>query len=273
VAPSNDRIVPFGSVAVGATSDATITITSNGSAALGIGTVAGADPLSAPFSITSDTCSNQSLAPSQTCVLTVRYAPTANASSSDTFDIPNNDLDTPAIIITLTGSGAAAGNNPPSAPVLIAPTNGQTGLGTAVAFSWTKAVDPDGDAVTHRFQNCTDPSFSAAACAPVDVAAAQTPGITYAGLGGLGAGIILIGFVAGSGFKRSRKALVLMLALLLTGTLFMSCKSSSGGGGAPAEGQYSVSGLAPGTTYYWKVTADDGKGGTAASETWSYTTQ
>jgi len=35
----------------------------------------------------------------------------------------------------------------------------------------------------------------------------------------------------------------------------------------------SNSGLTSGTTYYWKVVASDPKGGSAQSETWSFTVQ
>jgi hypothetical protein len=37
--------------------------------------------------------------------------------------------------------------------------------------------------------------------------------------------------------------------------------------------KYATNATGSGTTYYWKVVADDGKGGTASSETRSYTTQ
>jgi len=40
------------------------------------------------------------------------------------------------------------------------------------------------------------------------------------------------------------------------------------------EGQQcnQVTGLSPNTTYYWKVAASDGEGGTTDSDTWSFTT-
>jgi len=272
-APANDQLVNFGSIAVGTTSDATITITGGGSTAVVIGTIAGNDPLAAPFSITGNTCSGQAIAPAQTCTLTVRFAPTTNAASSDTFDVPNNDPDTPTITITLTGSGlSATGNNPPSVPVLTSPANGATVPGTSVSLVWQRSTDVDGDAVTYHVTNCANAAFTG--CTPVDVASAAPSALLFAGLGSFGAGIILVGFVAGSGLKRSRKTMLLMIALLLMGALFMSCsKSSDDGPPAPVETQFTVSGLAPGTPYFWKVVADDGKGGTSTSVTWSYTTQ
>jgi hypothetical protein len=215
------------------------------------------------------------LARAASCTLTVRFTPASATPATDTFSIESNDPLTPAIAFTVSGTGTAAGagNRPPSAPALLLPTNGQTGLGTTVAFSWTNAVDPDGDIVTRRVKNCPDPNILAAGCAPVDVASAGASGLAFAGLGSLGAGIILIGFMAGSGSKRSRKALLMIAVVLLTGAVFMSCSSGGGNGTVvPTEGQFTVTGLTPGTTYYWKVVADDGRGGTSSSETRNYTT-
>jgi hypothetical protein len=126
--------------------------------------------------------------------------------------------------------------------------------------------------VTHRFFNCPDQTFTAAGCAPVDVAAAPVSKITFAGLGSLGAGVILLGFVAGTGFRRSRKVMLIVLTLLLTGVFFAAC-NGGGGGGAPAQMTHTVTGLTPNTTYFWKVVADDGRGGTATSEVRSFTAQ
>lgn len=271
IAPTNDLRVAFGSVAVGTTADATITLTGGGSAPGSIGTIASSNTVTAPFSILNDACSNQTIAPTATCTLTVRFAPVSNVSSSDTFDIPNNDPDTPVLTITLTGSGlSATGNTPPSVPVLSSPAEGEVVAGSAVTLVWQRSSDPDGDTVVYHVENCANASFTG--CTPVDVASAGT-GIMFAGLGGLGAGILVLGITAGSGLRRSRKMLLLMLAVLFTGALFMSCSGGGGGDSAPPPASTSISGLAPGTTYYWRVTADDGQGGTATSEVRTYRTQ
>jgi hypothetical protein len=206
------------------------------------------------------------------CTLTVRYAPTANTASTDSFDIPSNDPDTQTqpLTISVSGSGvSAAGNQAPSAPALVSPANGATGLGASVTFTWTRSSDPDGDTVTHKLVSCTDPSFTG--CTPVDVASAGSLGMMFAGIGSMG--VILIGFVAGSGLKRTRKALLMIAIVLLTGTAFMAC--SSGGDGAPAapvEMSHTLTGLASGT-HFWKVVADDEKGGKTSSEIRSFTVQ
>jgi hypothetical protein len=288
ITPNNDSIVPFGGVAVGASADATITVTNTGTANLVVGTIASADPLAAPFSILSNTCSGATVAPTATCTLTVRFAPTANGAASDTFDIPSTGL--PTVTVSVSGSGGIvttpagtpAGtptgtvNNPPTNPELVFPGDALTGLGTSVQFIWKKSVDPDSDAVHYHLIYSTDPNF--ASPQTVEVAFAKT-GLLFAGLGSMGGGIILFGFVAGNGSLRSRK-LLLAIPLLLMGALFTAC--GGGGGGAPSttaptvgtdEATTTVTGLAAKTTYYWKVVADDGKGGQSSSAVRSFTTQ
>src|SRR6185369_14703729 len=172
--------------------------------------------------------------------------------------------------ITTTGTG----NNPPTSPVLMSPTNGQIGVPTTMIFTWKKSVDPDGDAVTYHLTYSTDPAF--AVSQTVNVASAKTAGLLFAGLGSMGGGLLMIGFVAGDGSRRSRIMMLGVLALILIGTLFTGCGGD--GGGTPSTTNASqvsstVTGLTANTTYYWKVTADDGKGGLATSDTASFKTQ
>ena len=289
ILPANDNLVPFGSVTVGSSADATITVTNTGTANLIIGTIAGANPLAPPFTLLNNTCSGQIIAPAATCALTVHFAPTVNGPASETFDIPSTGL--PTVTMTVNGTGGPATpppgtpppgtpvvvNNPPTNPVLISPTNGQTGVPTTMTFSWKKSLDPDNDAITYHFSYSTDQNFTTPQT--VDVAGAKSAGLLFAGLGSLGGGIIMIGFVAGTGSRRSRITTLGIIALILIGTLFTAC---GGGGGSstpvttpPPTDQVSttVTGLAANTTYFWKVVADDGKGGLASSETFSFTTQ
>ncbi len=395
VPPTGDFTIPFGSITEGNTSDQTVTVTNSGNANLVMGTIASANPLAAPFSITADNCSNQTIAPAGTCTLTVRFAPAAVGSFSDAFDIPSNDPDTATVTISVSGTGTAvpvpdiavtdsitpdtdlqmafgnvtqgvtsfaqtvtianagsadlvvssiqlsgtdagqfnldlnpgsnscgsptptiaaganctvtvafsptatgnksatlaissgdpdeatvnitltgtglsnAGNNAPAAPALVSPANGQTGLSTAVEFKWKKVTDPDGDTVTYRLSYCTDPSFTG--CTPVDVASSNK--VYFAGLGMYG-GLMIFGTVF-AGTRRGRMAMLLliMIVLLCTGSFLAACGGGGGGSGASNDVTYSASGLAAGTTYYWKVVADDGKGGTAESAVWSFSRQ
>lgn len=164
-------------------------------------------------------------------------------------------------------------NNPPSAPLLVSPADGQTGLGTTVTCRWKKCTDPEGDAVTYHLYYCADQSF--AGCNPIEVASSAPKSIYYAGMGGY-AVLLVLGVIC-AGCVRNRKGLVLLLigVIIVTGILFGSC-SGGGGGGAPAptdEKAYTVAGLTTGTTYYWKVAADDGKGGVTESAVRRFSTQ
>jgi hypothetical protein len=281
IAPTTDQQVPFGGVLVGASADATITATNTGSADLVIGQIASADPLAAPFSILNDTCSGKTIAPVATCTLTIRFAPTASAQASDSFDIPSVGL--PTVTVSVNGTGGTSittngtVNNPPANPVLVSPTNGQTGVPSTMTFTWKKSADPDGDVVKYHFSYSTDQNFTGAQT--VEVASAKAAGLLFSGLGSICGGIIMFGFISGSGMKRSRKLLLVIPVLLLTGALFTAC-GSGGGTPAPPPGtaaadlaSTTVTGLAANTTYYWKVAADDGKGGLASSETFSFKTQ
>jgi hypothetical protein len=72
-----------------------------------------------------------------------------------------------------------------------------------------------------------------------------------------------------------------MIALIIIGGGVVACSKGGGGdaGGnitqavAPDEATHLMSGLKSATTYYWKVVADDGKGGIVESPVWSFTTQ
>lgn len=164
---------------------------------------------------------------------------------------------------------ATSSNNPPTGPALVSPADGQTGLGTTVTFTWKKSTDPDGDVVTYQLYYCTDQSFSG--CNPV-AASLSTKNIYYAGFGWLG--FLLIGAVFAGGIAgRKKMALLLMALLMSTGVLFSACGGGGGGGGSSDEMSYTASGLNSGATYYWKVVADDGKGGTAESAVQSFVTQ
>ncbi len=287
VAPANDLSVPFGSIQVGATKDETVTITNDGTANLVIGTIASANPLATPFSITVDSCSGQTIAPAAACSLTVHFAPTDNSARTDSFDIPTNEADKPTVTVSLSGAGIAIsatgtpvpgstitvpGNNPPVIPVLVTPANGQAGLPTTVLLSWNRSSDPDGDALTYQVVNCVNQDFSG--CTAVDVPT-PTAKAQKEGLGGLGTGMILFGVVAGGCSRRSRKALLVVVAMLLSGTLMVACSGGSATAPASATGEmkFTVTGLTANTTYFWKVIVNDGKGGQATSEVRNYKTQ
>ncbi len=122
--PSHD----YGGVIVGQQAEKSFQVTNLGNADLVIGTIV---PPSAPFSISSDACSNQTLAPSATCEVRARFAPTSEGAFNSNFQIPSNDPDEPNVVVTLAGKGATPDIDASPNP-LVFPTNQ---IGTAFSKS------------------------------------------------------------------------------------------------------------------------------------------
>ncbi len=108
VAPANDLLVPFGTVAANNSAVQTVTVTNSGNAPLVIGTVGSADPLAAPFSLTADGCSNQTVAPAASCTVTISFAPTAAGTFTDSVNIPSNDTAKASVTVSVSGAGSSA---------------------------------------------------------------------------------------------------------------------------------------------------------------------
>lgn len=107
----NPVSLDFGLLRVGQDAVLVVTVQSTGQAALVLGTLGGGNPLAAPFSIASDGCSGRTLQPAESCVLGVRFAPTAAGTFHDSFDIPSN---AGSPLVTVAGQG----ERPEPIPVL-----------------------------------------------------------------------------------------------------------------------------------------------------------
>lgn len=96
--------IAFGGSLVNNLSGRTFEITNTGNRDLVIGAVS---KPALPFDIpdTTDFCSGRTLAPSQTCALTVQFTPWGQSAFSGAFSIPSNDPDSPTVNIALTGTG------------------------------------------------------------------------------------------------------------------------------------------------------------------------
>lgn len=114
--PADDLLVAFGNITEGTTRDRTITVTNTGGLDLVIGGVAGANPVAVPFSVQSDNCSTQTLAPAAACAVVVRYAPSTTGPSGDSLDIPSNDPDEASVTVQLTGTGITEGEGGVATP-------------------------------------------------------------------------------------------------------------------------------------------------------------
>ena len=213
------------------------------------------------------------------CTVTVTFSPLSAGVKLANLEIVSDDPDESRITVALSGTGLAAiVNNDPSMPALVSPADGQAGVNTTVDFVWKKSTDPDGDPVNYKLYYCEDLNFAAPGCAPVDVASLHSKGIFYAGMFGSGTGLLFLGMVfAGSAGGRGKITAFIAL-VAITGLILVSCGSGSGSGGggsASVNDEVSIteSGLNSGTTYHWKVVAEDGNGGAIESGVSSFTTQ
>ncbi len=107
VAPGNDLQVPFGSVATGGQANQSLTITSTGNTSVLIGQIGVPTGLAAPFSVTSDTCSNQSLAPAAVCTVGLRFQPVGTGAFNGSLDIPSDNANAAVIAVAVSGTGTA----------------------------------------------------------------------------------------------------------------------------------------------------------------------
>jgi hypothetical protein len=109
VPPADDLLMPFGNVTEATAWDRAVTIKNDGNGNLVMGQIAQADPLENSFSILSDNCSAQIIAPAASCAVEVRFLPGRVDNFTDSFDIPSNDPDEPSLTFSVTGSGVAVG--------------------------------------------------------------------------------------------------------------------------------------------------------------------
>jgi hypothetical protein len=117
----------FGNVNVGSTSSAqSVTLSNTGNGSLTLGSIAA----SAPFKISSNTCSS-TLAASGSCAIQVEYVPTAAGASSGSLSIPTN-VSTKTVSLSGTGISLTPGAS-------VSPTSineGQDG----VSYGWTDTL-------------------------------------------------------------------------------------------------------------------------------------
>lgn len=127
----------FGSQAINTQSPAqTLTITSTGNAAAVIGTLAVAGDF-----IESDTCSGHTLAVGASCVVQIRFVPTAVGGRSGTLTIQAAVPGAP-LVVTLTGTGTAASTVELAPSLLTFPQTsiGQTSAAQTVSVANTGGV-------------------------------------------------------------------------------------------------------------------------------------
>jgi hypothetical protein len=156
----NDGKIDFGEVATNAESTSKITLKNIGSGDLVIGALGATNKLEAPFEINKDTCSNVTLAPDVTCDFTVKLVSDRSGPINEAFDVSSNDANTPTIINLNATVFVPVVNRSPTAPVLLAPEDGDSIRGNLEAmFRWSPSSDPDGDAIAYSVVYCSNSSF------------------------------------------------------------------------------------------------------------------
>ncbi len=100
IAPIDDRLVPFGStVLVGSSGSATVTAKNTDSTAATLSLTQDL-PAGSPFRLQNAAACNVTLAPDQTCVLTVLFEPTASGSFSGTFKLSAGGTSEQTVTVT-----------------------------------------------------------------------------------------------------------------------------------------------------------------------------
>ena len=98
----------LGLVVTGETSTADTVISNRGIEDLVVGDIAVADALAAPFGISVDGCSGQTLPMDASCSVTVALTPESVSTFMDSFDVPSNDPARPVVTVTVSGEGVSA---------------------------------------------------------------------------------------------------------------------------------------------------------------------
>lgn len=96
----------FGSVNVGSSSaPRTFTVSNVGTSNLVLGTLSLTGTNPAQFIKQNDTCSGQTLPPSSNCSAQIIFSPTSTGTKTANLSIPSNDVQTPTINASLSGTG------------------------------------------------------------------------------------------------------------------------------------------------------------------------
>ena len=205
--------------------------------------------LSAPFSLKTDNCGS-SLGVGASCPLTFSFSPVVVGAYEGSVLIASSDPHSDDVPVLFSGIG----NTPPSKPVLVSPADGAV-LSGSVVLSWTPATDADGDVVTHALLLADNDQFNNARFFY------ENGGVTLL-LGGSFLGLMIL--------RRRRLGVSVSLVVLVVWLASCGGAGSSSREVSATISSISVTGLQSGTTYYWKVIAEDDRGATTHSETRSF---
>ena len=204
---------------------------------------------------------------------------------------------------------SSVSNADPTTPILLSPADNST-VTQPVTFQWEKSTDTDNDAVSYNIYICTDSGFvgcsgtsvttgvnfnppfnqnfhnnlipwpSPLHAATVSQQISQDPSMIPKWVIMLGVLGLLSGLISLSVKNITHRRIMFMFIFLTScfSLTIISCSekeesSSSSSSTTSPYLTYTTSDLTTNTTYYWKVIASDTRGGSAESETWSFTVQ
>ncbi len=309
--PDNDPPEIFGlptttqTVVVGTTKTFTITSTDDRGVAP---TVTVLNPPSDDTSIWDNTTSTSG----GVTTYTINFTPDSSMDNATyAVNIRSTDNDTMTKDQTLGLYVSSVSNANPTAPTLLSPADNST-VTEPVTFKFEGSTDPDGDTVSYKIYICTDSGFAGCSgtsvtagvnfvppfnqnlhdslipwpsplhAATVSQQISQDPSMIPKWVIMLGVLGLLGGFISFSVKNITHRRIVFMLIFL---TFFLSLTITSCSekdeygeswekkGNTSLELTYTTSDLTTNTTYYWKVIASDTNGGSAESETWSFTVE
>lgn len=153
-------------------------------------------------------------------------------------------------------------NARPTAPVLDSPKSFALDLAKPVTFTWGKAFDADGDTLTYR--HCVwdvHERFTFSKCTADSIRLTPWRGGLLCAVVVLLIGVLVIAVLIVMGMKNKPGLLVLVAIVVLVAAILALYLCGS------KTASRTVAELESGKAYYWKVIAEDGKGGTTESET------
>lgn len=141
VATLSNTTIPFGNVAVGATSTKNLTITNTGTSNLVITSI------TVTGSFTSSNCGSATISPSHSCVVSVSFTPSALGSYSGTLTVTDNDPSSPQVV-TLSGTGVASATINPASLTFPNQAVGTSSLPKTVTLTNNQAIPLNISSVT-----------------------------------------------------------------------------------------------------------------------------
>lgn len=183
-------------------------------------------------------------------------------------------------------------NRAPTEPFLIFPEHGAKQIESDISFKWEKSTDADGNNISYELSYCTNPQFKN--CLSGGVISVESNKTTLqARINGFGSLFLFLGALGMVLFRnlRNRMNRLLLISIICISFTLTACSSLNSDDEQdtakekpeivtitePETGtnvnilEAKVTGLTPGSTYFWKVKATDSEGASIESRTFLFT--